>query len=391
MEEEMKITEKKVTVRELVEDFEDTEETGARGYGGRLNIRPQYQREFVYNDKEQKAVINSVFHHFPLNTMYWSVTEDGAETPYEMLDGQQRTLSICNYYIGNFDYDDGSGEVKYFDNLTKEEKKQFLDYVMTIYVCQGSARQKLDWFNVINVQGEALEPQERRNAVYAGRFVTDARRWFSKNNCAAYRLSKDIVSGRPIRQDLLEKALKWMVEHEARINGSQKSTINDYMARHQFDNDAQPLKDYYEEVVRWALDTFDVHRFKSIMKDIDWPLWYDLYHDKPLDKEAMAIRIAQLLEQADSKDPEHEIQAPKGIIPFVLTGDEQNLNLRTFSEKQKLAAYTRQKGICPICHKHFKIEEMEADHIIPWAKGGKTTNDNCQMLCRECNRRKSDK
>lgn len=391
MAEKMKITEKKITVRELVEGFVDDDEHGAVGYGGRLNIRPQYQREFVYGEQDQKAVVDSVMHHYPLNTMYWSLTDEGAATPYEMLDGQQRTLSICNYYDGNFSYDDGSGDAKYFFNLLPGEQKRFLDYELTIYVCEGEPEEKLAWFKVINVRGKALNEQERRNAVYAGPFVSDARRWFAKRNCAAYRLSKDILSGVAIEQDLLEKALGWMTKHEARMENRKAVSIEEYMALHQNDDDAQPLEDYFETVVNWALDNFDVRRFKAIMKDIDWPCLYDTYHGRQLDRAAMAERISELLQQAERREPDYEIGKAKGIIPYVLSGDERELDLRTFSDKVRLAAYERQHHRCAICGKEFRIEEMHADHVIPWSKGGRTVADNCQMLCTACNLKKSDK
>lgn len=391
MEKKMKISEKNISVRELVDGFIDDEENGAKGYGNRLNIRPQYQREFVYNDDEQKAVVDSVMHNYPLNIMYWSLSDEGADTEYEMLDGQQRTLSICNYYDGNFSYDNGTGEAKYFFNLTPNEQKRFLDYELTIYVCDGEPEEKLAWFKVINVKGEELNEQERRNAVYSGSFVSDARRWFAKRNCQAYRLSKDIIGGSAIRQDLLQKALQWITKHEARMEGRKAVSIEEYMALHQQDKDAKTIEEYFADVVNWALDNFNVKKFKSIMKDIDWPYLYDNYHNQKLDKASMEKRISELLMQADSKDPDYEIGKPKGIIPYVLSGNEQLLELRTFSDKVKLAAYERQHHRCNICGKEFKLEEMEADHIVPWAKGGRTEPSNCQMLCRDCNRRKSDK
>ncbi len=72
----------------------------------------------------------------------------------------------------------------------------------------------------------------------------------------------------------------------------------------------------------------------------------------------------------------------------MLDGQEKHLNIRAFSRTMRREAYERQKGICPVCKKHFELEEMEADHITPWHAGGKTEAANCQMLCLEDNRRK---
>lgn len=375
----MEITEKKITVRDIVEGYDNDDEKGIRGYGGKLDIRPPYQREFIYSDKDKEAVIHSVLNNYPLNVMYWCKRAEDADVPYEILDGQQRTLSLCEYVSDGFSYD-----FKYFSNLTPDVKDKILNYELTIYICEGTDSEKLDWFKIINMKKAELTQQEIRNAVYAGPFVSDAKRHFSKTNCAAYKLAKDIVSGSPIRQQLLEKALQWMVDHETRQG--KKKTINGYMAMHQHDPNAGPLWAYFQQVINWAYDNFNVGKMKRVMKDLDWAKLYDEFSDKPLDNEANERRILELIDQGTV-----EIQNPKGIIPYVLTGDEQLLSLRAFPKSIRMKVYNRQGGKCAICGKPFPEEEMEADHILPWAKGGRTTIDNCQMLCRACNRKKSDK
>lgn len=375
----MEITEKKITVRDIVEGYDNDDEKGIRGYGGKLDIRPPYQREFIYSDKDKEAVIHSVLNNYPLNVMYWCKRAEDADVPYEILDGQQRTLSLCEYVSDGFSYD-----FKYFSNLTPDVKDKILNYELTIYICEGTDSEKLDWFKIINMKKAELTQQEIRNAVYAGPFVSDAKRHFSKTNCAAYKLAKDIVSGSPIRQQLLEKALQWMVDHETRQG--KKKTINGYMAMHQHDPNAGPLWAYFQQVINWAYDNFNVGKLKRVMKDLDWAKLYDEFSDKPLDNKANERRILELIDQGTV-----EIQNPKGIIPYVLTGDEQLLSLRAFPKSIRMKVYNRQGGKCAICGKPFPEEEMEADHILPWAKGGRTTIDNCQMLCRACNRKKSDK
>ena len=161
----MNIELKNITVRQLVDSYEDNQEDGVVGYGGKLNIRPPFQREFVYNEKQRAAVIDSITKRFPLNTMYWAVTEDG----FEIIDGQQRTVSICQYVDGVFSYKN-----RYFHNLQQDEKNSILDYELTVYRCQGTDSEKLDWFRTINIAGEKLTDQELRNAVYAGSWTADA-------------------------------------------------------------------------------------------------------------------------------------------------------------------------------------------------------------------------
>lgn len=373
----MTIKQLEVTVGEITNGYINSEEQGVRGYGGLLDIRPPYQREFIYNEKEQIAVITTVLKGYPLNVMYWVKRNEDAECPYEVMDGQQRTLSLCQYVAGKFAID-----FKNFFNQTADIQKKILDYKLTVYVCEGEESEKLEWFQTINIAGKPLNEQEIRNAIYAGPFVSDAKRHFSKTNCGAYRLGKDLVNGTPIRQDFLKKALEWMADHETR-NGKPQTAVG-YMSAHQHDLSAGPLWSYFQNVLNWAISTFNIKKFKKIMKGIDWAKFYDEFHEQALDINDMEKRIADLI-------GDDEIQKQLGIIPYVLTGDEHNLDLRSFPEKIKLAIWEKQQHKCAMCGKEFDIEFMEGDHITPWREKGRTVIENCQMLCRECNRRKGGK
>lgn len=373
----MTIKQISVTVGEITQGYVNNEEQGVRGYNGLLDIRPPYQREFIYNDKEQQAVINTVLKGYPLNVMYWVKRNDDAECPYEVMDGQQRTLSLCEYVAGKYSF-----EFKNFFNQPADIQKRILDYPLTVYVCEGEHSEKLEWFKTINIAGKPLYEQEILNAIYAGPFVSDAKRHFSKSNCGAYKLGKDLVNGSPIRQDFLKVALNWMAEHEQR-EGKAQSRVS-YMAQHQHDPNANNLWTYFQNVLNWAITNFEMKKFKKIMKGLDWALYYDNYHDKTLDTVEMAKRISTLMRDS-------EIQRQSGIIPYVLTGDERHLDLRAFPEDIKLAVWEQQGHICPLCGKEFDFEFMEGDHIKPWREGGRTVIENCQMLCRDCNRHKSAK
>ena len=362
----MTIKQISVTVGEITKGYINNEEQGVRGYDGLLDIRPPYQREFIYNEKEQQAVITTVLNGYPLNIMYWVKRSDDAECPYEVMDGQQRTLSLCEYVAGKFAYD-----FKNFFNQPADIQTRILDYELTVYVCEGEESEKLEWFKTINIAGKALNEQEIRNAIYAGPFVSDAKLHFSKTNCGAYRLGKDLVNGSSIRQDFLKKALEWMAEHETR-NGKPKTAV-DYMALHQHDLNAGPLWTYFQNVLNWAISTFNMKKFKKIMKGLDWAKLYDMFHKKPLNIKAMEAQIADLV-------GDDEIQKPQGIIPYVLIGDEHYLDLRAFPDKIKLAVWEQQKHKCALCGKDFGFEFMEGDHITPWRDGGRTTKENCQML-----------
>ena len=200
----MEIELKDITVRQLVEGYKDDGEGGVRGYKGRLDIRPPYQREFIYKDKERNAVINTIANGFPLNVMYWAVRDDRS---FEIIDGQQRTISVAQYVESDFSIDG-----MYFHNLPDDKKNFILDYELMIYVCSGTDSEKLNWFQIVNIAGQKLADQELRNAVYAGSWVSDAKRYFSRNGAPAYQIGKDYLNGSAIRQDYLETAIKWISE-----------------------------------------------------------------------------------------------------------------------------------------------------------------------------------
>lgn len=358
----MKIELKEITVRELTEGYRDNAESGVVGLGGKLDIRPPYQREFIYKAKQRDAVIDTVLKSFPLNVMYWAVREDGC---FEVIDGQQRTLSLCQYVNGDFAFD-----MKYIHNLPADTKQRLLDYKLMVYLCTGTDSEKLSWFETINIAGEKLTRQELLNATYHGPFISDAKRYFSKTNGPAYGLASNYINGSPIRQDYLETALNWL----------SKGNVQVYMANHQHDKNANELWLYFQSVINWVKLTFI--KYRKEMKGVNWGLLYNLYKDKQFDTAALEAEISALMEDDD-------ISNKKGIYDYVLTGNERSLNLRLFSDKIKRQTYEKQKGICVKCSKHFALEEMEADHITPWSKGGYTTADNCQMLCKDCNRKKS--
>jgi len=364
----MKIELKRITIREITKNYVNNEEEGVLAYSGKLNVRPPYQREFVYKDKQRDEVINSVRKDFPLNLMYWAQNDDGT---FEVLDGQQRTISICEYVSGKFSVD-----FQYFHNLEDEEKDQILDYEIMVYLCAGEAREKLDWFKVINIAGEKLSDQELRNAIYTGKWLSDAKRYFSKNGCVAHSMAKDYLRGSSIRQDYLETAIRW-------ISGD---NIEGYMAEHQHKPGASELWLYFQSVINWVQNVFP--HYRKEMKGVEWGLLYnkhkDICEDINFDSNQLEIEIQHLMQDDD-------VTKKSGIYPYILTGSERLLSIRAFTSNQIREAYERQEGICVKCGEHFELKDMQADHINPWSDGGKTTADNCQMLCKHDNRVKSNK
>ncbi len=340
----MKIDLNEITVRDLVDEYHDDGDGGVRGYGGKLDIRPPFQREFVYKDKQRDAVIETINKGFPLNVMYWALRQD--ET-YEVIDGQQRTISAAQYVMGDFSLDG-----RYFHNLQDDEQERILNYGLQVYICEGNASEKLAWFRIINIAGERLTDQELRNAVYAGTWVSDAKRHFSRPRSPAYSVGNKYVKGSPIRQDYLEAAIQWI-----RDDGQ---TVEEYMAAHQHDMTATALWSHFQSVINRVEAVFP--NYRTPMKGVDWGGLYGQLKDESLDPVALEAKVARLMLDDD-------VTKNAGIYPYLLTGEERHLNIRAFSNAMKQKAFEMQNGICKSCGVAFEISDMEADHIKPWSEG----------------------
>ena len=347
----------------------DKEEEGVYGMGGRLNIRPIYQREFIYKPTQRNAVIDTVRNNFPLNVLYWVENKDGS---YEVLDGQQRLISIGQYVSSVFAIEWPNTGNLYFHNLTEDQQNQILNYKLMVYFCEGTDKEKLDWFRIINIAGEKLTDQELKNAVFSGPWVSDVKRYFSKTEGPAYQIAGDYLKGTPKRQDYLETAIKWV----------SNCAIQEYMAKHEQEANAKKLWNYFEKVIEWTKDIFP--NYRKAMKGVSFGLLYNVYKEKEYDPDKIEEEVSSLMQDED-------VTKKSGIYSYIFDRDEKHLNIRTFTDNQKIESYEKQQGICIHCGKHFELDEMEADHITPWSKGGKTISENCQMLCLQCNREKGAK
>lgn len=362
----MKIELHEIPVRDVANGYVDSAENGVVGYDGRLNIRPAFQREFIYSGKQRDEVIRTITKNFPLNVMYWVKSDDGG---FEVLDGQQRTISLCQYVTGDFSVNHMA-----FGNLTVTEQKQILDYPLMIYICEGTDKEKLDWFKIINIAGEQLTAQELRNAIYTGEWLSEAKKYFSRTGCPAYAIGGNYLNGSAIRQNYLETAIKWIAARDS-------IEIEDYMSQHQHDTNCNEIWLYFQAVISWVKATFP--HYRKEMKGLDWGIYYNKFGTGHYDPKVLEARIVELMEDDDvTRNP--------GIYEYLLDGVEKHLSIRAFTPKMARAAYERQRGVCPVCGKKFEIGDMQADHITPWSKGGRTVAENCQMLCADCNRHKSN-
>ena len=380
----MKIDLHTIKIADVVDGYVDSDEKGVSGYGGKLNIRPAYQREFIYGERERNAVIDTIFAGFPLNVMYWVKNADGT---FEVLDGQQRTISLCSYHSGEFMHV-VDGALRGWANLTSSQRDRFLNYELQVYICEGTPEEILKWFRIINIAGMKLTDQELRNAAYHGPWLTEAKKRFSKSSCVAAKLGGDYVSGNPIRQELLETVLEWIASRDGLKGGADKDPVAEYMAIHQNDANCDDLWGYFQDIIHWIQKVFP--KYRKQMKGLPWGILYNEHRDDKLSATELEAEIARMMKDSD-------VQKKPGIWPYLLTGDERYLSIRQFDDNTKATVYERQGGHCanPECthgkEKVWELEEMEADHIVPWSKGGHTVIENCQLLCRDCNRRKSAK
>lgn len=401
-----------IKLRDLFDGYVNSDEDGVIGYHGRLDIRPKYQREFIYGEKEQLAVIDTVKNGFPLNTMYWAVARDekgekildeNENEMYELMDGQQRTISVCeflaNHLVVNFQ--------KFFNiqKSTPELAEQILDYELSVYICDGTVADKLAWFKTINIAGKPLTDQELLNAQYVGEWLTKAKEYFSKTNCNAAELmvirgrkASDYMSGAPIRQDYLSTVLQWIADYQGLKHRTDEGDT--YMANHQGDDTATEIKNYYTSVMEWVGSKFKAYRKE--MKGLPWGYWYNRFEHGELSKNIISKNADEIEAEIQKLIGDDEVETIKGIYEFIITGEEKHLSLRQFDDKIKRKVYEAQNHKCPYCDKcigghtyasgitEYDYKEMEGDHIVPWSKGGKTEESNCQMLCKWHNGHKSD-
>lgn len=388
----MEIKRTAITIKELTEGYVNNSESdieqGVYAYNGKLCVRPAFQRMFVYKPEQESAVIDTALKGFPLNIMYWVDNGDGT---YDCLDGQQRTISLCNFVDGKT-----SCVNKWFNNnhsmvgedfrlkidklirFDAELYEKFMNYELEIYICKGTKAEQMEWFRTINIAGEKLYPQELRNASYVSKWLTDAKKYFSKASCSskcpAERVGGEYTNKNANRQEILEQVISW-------ITGSSKDEdICQYMEEHIGDSDASELWNYFNDVINWVKELFP-GTYEKGMNSVNWGILYNQYKNEEFDPDEICEKFNELIDYKASK--ELDVSVAK-ICEYCITRDEKLLKHREFNEAQKTSLYNKQKGICPICGKHFLKEEMEAHHKIPWYKGGLTDVDNGVMICKNC-------
>lgn len=379
-----------LTVDDICKGFvyNEYEGKGLFGWGGKLTIQPEYQRNYIYADgKKDVAVIQSVLKGYPLGLIYFVKT---GEDNYEVLDGQQRITSVGRFLTGKLDIPDDKGNYHKFSGLNPDIQKRVKQYKFTIYICEGTEAEIKEWFRTINIAGIPLNNQELLNSIYSGPFVTKAKEVFSNSNNSNLQKWSAYIKGDVKRQEFLETALKWV----------SLGAIDKYMSEHRYNSNIDELTTYFNSVIDWVSSVFtDV---ESFMRGLPWGELYEKYHKNAYDPSKVSEKLHELKED-DAVDN-------KGICEYILGGctDSKLLNIRLFDEKTKKAAYKTQtdsaktQGVsnCPYCamsdnasqmKRLWAYTEMDADHVTAWSKGGATDISNCQMLCKTHNRAKGNR
>jgi hypothetical protein len=388
----MKTSLEKFTVQEISEGFvyNELEGKGLFGLDGKLTIQPEYQRNYIYADgRRDVAVITSLLKGYPLGLIYFNKpTEDSLE----VLDGQQRITSFGRFITGNFAIIDENGMPQYFSGLALDQQERILKSEILVYVCEGAETEIKEWFRTINTAGVPLNEQELLNAVYSGPFTTAGKAEFSNSKNANIAKWSAYIAGSALRQDFWERALEW-------VSGDKKN-IGEYMSEHRTDTDIQPVITYFNTVINWVSTIFkDV---ESEMKGLEWGRLYEKYHSTAYSREELSKKVQDLYADGYVKNR-------RGIWEYVLGGSKESnlLDVRVFDEPTKKLVYAKQtkeaqaKGVsnCSNCRlaenanddKIWKFAEMEADHVSAWSKGGATSIENCEMLCRTHNRAKGNR
>ncbi len=379
-----------ITVRDICHGFvyNELEGKGLYGLSGKLVIQPEYQRNYIYADgRKDVAVIDSVLNCYPLGLIYFNKVGDDR---FEVLDGQQRITSLGRFVTGKFAIKDANGMEQYFGGLAKDLQDRIMDTRLLIYECEGKETEIKEWFRTINIAGVPLNSQELLNAVYSGPFVTLLKAEFSNSQNANIQKWSAFITGSANRQDFLARALQW-VSHD---------NVEAYMSLHRQDNSIDEVKAYFNSVIDWASGVFpDV---ESEMRGLEWGRLYETYHQQPYDPQEVGEKVRQLY-----ADP--YVRNRKGVFEYILGGEQDTklLDVRVFDEATKRSVYAAQRiaaeekgeSNCPLCAlgtganrtRIYKLSEMDADHVTAWSKGGSTTRDNCQMLCKTHNRAKGNK
>ncbi|MCL5078149.1 DUF262 domain-containing protein [Neisseria perflava] len=380
-----------ITIQQLCHGFvyNELEGKGLFGLSGKLTIQPEYQRNYIYQkEKKEEAVIHSILKGYPLGLIYFNQT--GEET-YEVLDGQQRITSIGRFLTGKFAIFLNDNKIpQYFSSLPEDQKQKILDTTILVYECCGTETEIKEWFKTINIAGVPLNEQELLNAVYSGSFVTLAKAKFSNSLNPQIQKWSNFIKGSAHRQDFLATALNWV----------SKGETSTYMGKHRHDKNIDELVTYFDTVLDWVTTIF-INTEKE-MKGLEWGRLYETYKNKSYDP----IEIDKIITKLYS-DP--YIKNQKGIFEYVLGGEEDKrlLDIRVFDEATKNRVYKTQTdraksdGIsnCPLCAigqnanktKIYSLNEMDADHVHAWSRGGKTDETNCELLCITHNRSKGNK
>ena len=389
----MKTTFEKYTVAEICNGFEynELEGKGLYGLAGKLTIQPEYQRNYIYADgKRDVAVIDSVLKGYPLGLIYFNKVEGGR---LEVLDGQQRITSLGRFVKNKFAVKI-NGLEQIFDGLNEEDQKKILNTELLVYICEGegsNAESEIkEWFKTINIAGIPLNAQEELNAVYSGPFVTLCKAEFSNSQNANIQKWQSYIKGVANRQDFLATALQWV----------SKGNVDGYMSQHRRDTNINEIKTYFNTVIEWVDSKFD--DVYPEMCGLNWGELYERFHNIAYNHTELSAKVRELM--SDDFVTNH-----RGIFEYVLGGckDTKLLNVRLFDkatmrkvyEQQTAKAKAKGESNCPYCaighdnnsRRVWKLNEMDADHVTAWSKGGDTSSKNCQMLCKTHNRAKGNR
>ena len=426
----MKAETRKISIRELTDgtysvnedgtlvDYEsagNAEDFGALAMNGTLVVRPSYQRNFVWSLRQQQKLIESILKGWMINPLVFAKVGDH----YECVDGQQRTLSLCNYRYNLIDYLDNAP----FANHSKKHQDAFLDYELDVRIVEyDNDVEKIEHFTAINQPITVLTRQELRNATYNGTFVESLKDWFGRRTCKMKRngfadkyikltdVRNGVTYDKVDRQELTEIAILWTLvltdddlygrlmmsgnkDHSLDVDKDEiyDTLIRNYMRAHKDDFNANEVVNNFMNIITWIDNTFGSFTNNQMRNVKNWAYLYRTYKNVKFDTVRMSSQLRSLM-----SDPEihHKHSIPEFLL---ITNSNPNLSneeidgyahkmlsLQSFPEDMRRNAYYNQSGKCADCGEPLAIEYLEPHHIVAWSLGGKTIPENLVMLCPHC-------
>ena len=384
---------------------------------GDIIPQPDYQRDYIMDEKKASKLIESVLLQIPIPTVYLCEENDGK---LSIIDGQQRLTSFVKFLKNEFvlknleEYTDFNG--KRYADLDKSVQRTIRNTsIHSIVIQKESQELKYEIFARLNQGSTSLKPQELRNCIYRGSFNNMLEDISENNKTFAF-----LIGAENKRKNYQETILRYFaLKNFQEYSSSISRTLNLYMERHQNDS-SEAIEQFKKEfnsnidIIKQVLGEdafFGYDRAKGKMMNKFSGSTYDSIiigfsmfnnHDIMVHSDEIRRRIKEMkMNDSEYQDYTYAATGSKerviGRIMKVyellskIIGKKGDYGVeRTFSKETKEELW-HQGYICSYCgNEILSIDDAEVDHIEAFVSGGETVKENAQLLHRHCNREKHD-